>query len=93
MADVHGILEALVDGAPITDADRAKAREFLDMLDGEHEANGRYVDLVVIAYNEDKEDYQASARAAADDPWVVIEEPADRIDVLLSLARDIMTGG
>jgi hypothetical protein len=93
MSDVQGIFAALAEGAPITNVDRAMAREFLDTLDGEHEANGGYVDLIVVAYNEDKEDYQASARAAASDPWVLIEDRADRIDILLSLARDIMTGG
>jgi hypothetical protein len=52
------------------------------------------VDLLVVSWDPDNREWQVSARADGDDEtWSVFEGAEDELDTLMSLARDVVTGG
>jgi len=53
----------------------------------------QFDDLIIVAWCEEKRSYRVSARASHDDDWSLFEGDENELDELLSLARDVMTGG
>lgn len=52
-----------------------------------------WADLIIVAYSPEHETYAVSARPSAEHDWTLFEGSAEEIDTLMSLARDVMTGG
>jgi hypothetical protein len=53
----------------------------------------RLADLIVVSWDEDNREWEVSARPSGTDEWSVFEGAEDELDTLLSLARDLATGG
>lgn len=51
-------------------------------------------ELISISWDETTRTYSMSARAGADEDWrPSIEFPENEVDIMMGLARDMMTGG
>lgn len=50
-------------------------------------------DQIIVAFNPLNREYSVSARASEDDEWSTFEGAEHEIDTLMSMARDVMTGG
>lgn len=50
-------------------------------------------DQIIVAFDPHNREYSVSARASENEEWTSFEGPEEEIDELMSLARDVMTGG
>lgn len=60
---------------------------------GSNENRDGWADLIIMSYSESAERWSVSARASGDSEWVTHEGSAEELDTLMSLARDVATGG
>lgn len=55
--------------------------------------NRDLADLIVVSWDDNAREWEVSARAHGTAEWSVFEGAEDELDTLLSLARDVATGG
>lgn len=53
----------------------------------------RLSDLIVASWDEENREWEVSARPSGTGEWSVFEGAEDELDTLMSLARDVATGG
>jgi hypothetical protein len=53
----------------------------------------RLADVLVVSWDDVNREWEVSARASGTDQWSVLEGAEDELDTLLSIARDVVTGG
>lgn len=50
-------------------------------------------DVLVVSWDDENREWEVCARAHGQEEWSVFEGAEDELDTLMSLARDVVTGG